>query len=122
MSMDSDRTLVLMDANMLRSMDRGTPRYDIFDLGRRFNAIKDFIDKNKLSGSVILAVAEMTLTELLAQKKNPVKRTERSLSPHLQDFKNWKMYPCLTLSCLMRHLIILDILLQKQRHTCKTTA
>ncbi|MGQ0791276.1 MAG: PIN domain-containing protein [Nitrosopumilaceae archaeon] len=66
--MEPDRTLILMDTNKARSTLSGSPRYDSFDFGTDFNELKSFIDENNLSGSVIFAITEMTLKELLSQK------------------------------------------------------
>jgi hypothetical protein len=67
--MVSDKTLVIMDTNKTRSTLDGLPRYDGFDLGRDFTALKNFIDENNLSEIITIAITEMTLKELLNQKK-----------------------------------------------------
>lgn len=63
------KTLILMETSKARSILCGAPRYDSFEFGREFNEIKQFIEENGLTGEVKFAITEMTLDELLVQKK-----------------------------------------------------
>ncbi len=98
--MNSDKTLILMDTNKTRNILDGSPRYDEFDFGRDFKVLKLFIDKNNLSDNIILAITEMTLKELLVQKKKTYeddKENLRSASTRLRTLKNVVVIPDFTL-------------------------
>jgi len=89
--MNSDKTLILMDTNKTRSLFHGSPRYDNFDLGAEFKDLKTFIDENNLSENVILGITEMTLKELLIQKKKVYETDKENLisaSSRLRNLEN----------------------------------
>lgn len=67
--MEIGRTLILMDTNKVRSILSGSPRYDRFIFGNDFNELKTFVDENNLTDSITFAITEMTLNELMSQKK-----------------------------------------------------
>ena len=77
--MDSERTLVLLDTNKARSILNGSPRYDGFDFGRDFKEMMTFIHENNLSDNVTFAITEMTLKELLIQKKKTYENDRENL-------------------------------------------
>ncbi len=89
--MNYDKTLILMDTNKTRSTLNGSPRYDSFDFGQDFKELRSFIDRNNLSNNIILAITEMTLKELLVQKKKIYeddKETMISASSRLRNLEN----------------------------------
>ena len=69
MDLTSSRTLIILDTNMSRSMYQGAHRYDTFDLGNEFDSLSNFVAKHKLHELVRFAITELTLMELLLQKK-----------------------------------------------------
>ncbi len=89
--MNSDKTLILMDTNKIRSMFGKSPRYDSFGFDHEFKTLKNFIEENSLSENIILAVADMTLQELLVQKKKAYEKDKVDLisaSKRLKTLKN----------------------------------
>lgn len=86
--MVSDKTLIIMDTNKTRSTLNGSPRYDSFDLGRDFNALRNFVSENNLSDTIILAITEMTLKELLNQKKRVYDEDIINLKQAISRLKN----------------------------------
>ena len=86
--MTSDKTLILRDTNKTRSTLDGSPRYDSFDFGKDFKELRSFIDENSLSDSILLAITEMTLKELLAQKKKVYEDDKKNLTSASSRLRN----------------------------------
>jgi|GEM_PF-6868285 len=67
--MSYKKTLVVFDTNTLRNIMDGEPRYDSFKFGGGFDNLIDFINTNNLNKYLNLAITEITLKELIKQKK-----------------------------------------------------
>lgn len=86
--MTSDKTLILMDTNKTRDTLSGSPRYDTFEFGREFTELKTFLETNNLTDLVTIAITEMTLSELLSQKKRVYDEDMRNLNSSISRLRN----------------------------------
>ncbi|VUT28092.1 MAG: hypothetical protein SYNGOMJ08_00653 [Candidatus Syntrophoarchaeum sp. GoM_oil] len=86
--MDSEKTLILFDTNKIRNVLKGSPRYDSFEFGREFNELKTFLEKNKITDCVTLVITEMTLSELLNQKKKSYEQDISDLNSIVLRLRN----------------------------------
>ena len=85
-----DKTLVLIDTNNARSVLSGSPRYDTFDFGSEFSELRKFVTDNRLDYEITFAIAQLTLSELLAQKKKAYGKDLTSFTQAVERLKNLK--------------------------------
>ena len=88
--MVSEKTLILLDTNKAIDLLKGSPRYDSFDFGREFVELQEFVKKNQLSDEITFAISELTLSELLSQKKRSYEKDLKSFKEVVERLRSLK--------------------------------
>lgn len=83
-----EKTLILIDTNKARNVLGGSPRYDTFEFGKEFNELNSFITENNLTEWITFAITEMTLKELLSQKKKVYEQDISNLNIAVTRLRN----------------------------------
>ena len=74
------KTLIVFDTNSLRSTSEKEVAYSVFDFGRPYRVIEEFISTNRLTDDVKIAIPLWVIEELKDQKNKQYQKDLEDLS------------------------------------------